>query len=341
MWNKHQVVEQIIGKKKKQVKTKGKAFAPSNIALCKYWGKRDAELNLPVTSSLSVSLNHLGTVTEIMRATEKDNIVLNGIELDEHETFAKRLVTFLDLYRPHPGFKFKVNTFNNIPTAAGLASSASGFAALVLALNDFFAWNLSIQHLSILARMGSGSAARSLMHGFVLWQAGSRSDGMDSFAKPIDIEWPEFRIGVLTLSHSEKSKSSRQAMTETVDTSILYKSWPAQVNRDLDLLLTAIQNKDIQLCGETAEQNALSMHATMIASWPPMLYWLPETVSTLNNIWEMRKQGIPVYLTMDAGPNIKLMFEKNVSAKIQENFKCEIIAPFASFSNLNPHKKER
>jgi diphosphomevalonate decarboxylase len=341
MWNKHQVVEHIIGKQREQAKAKGKAFAPSNIALCKYWGKRDAELNLPVTSSLSVSLHHLGTVTEIMRATEKDHIVLNGIELDEHEPFAKRLITFLDLYRPHPEFKFKVNTSNNIPTAAGLASSASGFAAMVLALDDFFAWNLSLQDLSILARMGSGSAARSLMNGFVLWQAGSRSDGMDSFAKSLDIEWPEFRIGVLTLSDLEKSKSSRQAMTETVNTSILYKSWPAQVSRDLDRLLTAIQNKDIQLCGETAEQNALSMHATMIASWPPTLYWLAETVSTLNRVWEMRKQGIPVYITMDAGPNIKLIFEKNISAKVRENFKCEIIAPFASFSNLNFHKRER
>ena len=341
MWNKHDVVEHIIGKKREQAKTKGTAFAPSNIALCKYWGKRDAELNLPVTSSLSVSLNHLGTVTEIMRATEKDRVVLNGIELDEHEIFVKRLVAFLDLYRPHPEFKFKVNTSNNIPTAAGLASSASGFAALVLALNDFFEWNLSIQHLSILARMGSGSAARSVMTGFVLWQAGSRSDGMDSFAKTIDIEWPEFRIAVLTLSHSEKSKSSRQAMTETAKSSTLYKSWPAQVNRDLDRLLIAIQNKDIELCGETAEQNALTMHATMIASWPPTLYWLPETVSTLNRVWEMRNGGVPIYLTMDAGPNIKLMFEKNISAKVQENFKCEIIAPFASFSNLNPHKRER
>jgi diphosphomevalonate decarboxylase len=334
MCTRNKVVEQIIGEKRQNKKTISKAFAPSNIALCKYWGKRDVELNLPATSSLSVSLGHLGTTTEIKKATKKDQIVLNGIKLDEKENFAIRLNAFLDLFRPQPEFKFEIHTTNNIPTAAGLASSASGFAALVLALNAFFEWNLSLRDLSILARMGSGSAARSMMHGFVFWQAGSRSDGMDSFAKSIDVEWPEFRIGVLTLSQSEKPKSSRQAMIETANTSMLYKSWPAQVERDLERLLTAIRNKDIQLCGETAEQNALSMHATMIASWPPMLYWLPETVSILNRVWEMRKQGILVYLTMDAGPNVKLIFKENTTSKITENFKSEIIAPFTAFSQL-------
>lgn len=122
----------------------GKAFAPANIALSKYWGKRSFELNLPLTSSLSISLGELGTRTTLSaRSTGKDQIFLNGERVADGQPFARRLSAFLDLFRTPDQSAFEVRTTNNIPTAAGLASSASGFAALVLALNDLFNWKLS------------------------------------------------------------------------------------------------------------------------------------------------------------------------------------------------------
>ena len=137
-----QVVQHLVGKARASEKQSGSAFAPSNIALCKYWGKRDAELNLPVNSSLSISLGHLGTETLVSRTPGTDQIILNEKELAPDSAFANRLKRFLDLFRPQPDFYFKVLTKNNFPTAAGLASSASGYAALVRALDAFFRWPL-------------------------------------------------------------------------------------------------------------------------------------------------------------------------------------------------------
>lgn len=157
------------------------AFAPANIALCKYWGKRDTTLNLPLTSSLSISLGKKGATCTVQLSDQLQDIcILNGKTLAVDSKFSTRITQFLDLFRPCEKMFFHVNSQMNIPLAAGLASSACGFASLVLALNDFFGWKLSQQELSILARLGSGSACRSLVQGFVEWQAGLRADGMDS-----------------------------------------------------------------------------------------------------------------------------------------------------------------
>ena len=284
------------------VKQCGSAFASSNIALCKYWGKRDAELNLPVNSSLSVSLGHLGTRTEV-RPADADAVYLNSGAVNPEEPFAGRMLAFLDLFRPFLGNTgFEVHTENNIPTAAGLASSASGFAALVLALNDLAGWGLDGKRLSMLARLGSGSAARSVYEGFVLWHAGTAADGTDSLAERLPCEWPEFRIGVLELSSAPKAVGSRDGMNRTVETSALYKSWPEQVAADLATLRSAIKHRDFLLLGQTAERNALAMHATMLAAWPPLIYLQPETVGQIHRVQQLRQNGLEVYLTIDAGP---------------------------------------
>jgi diphosphomevalonate decarboxylase len=194
-------------------RTSGKAYAPSNIALCKYWGKRNQELNLPVTSSLSVSLADKGSTVELSAATgSQDVFVLNNKTLDPTSSFSKRLHDFLNLFRPEQDFMFNATIQTNIPIGAGLASSACGFASVVLALNDFFGWDLNESELSILARLGSGSASRSLHQGFVEWNAGVSADGMDSYAQALTETWPELCIGLLIVSDGAKPIGSCDAM---------------------------------------------------------------------------------------------------------------------------------
>jgi diphosphomevalonate decarboxylase len=308
-----------------------KAFAPTNIALCKYWGKRDQELNLPVTSSLSISLANKGAAVELSFIEKiQDSIVLNGEAVNLFSNFGKGLVTFLDLFRAERALHFHVNIQMNIPIAAGLASSACGFAALVLALNALFHWQLDARHLSILARLGSGSACRSIWPGFVEWDKGVEADGMDSYGKIIPEVWPELCIGLLLVSTKEKSISSRAAMQRTVDTSALYPAWPEKVNVDLAALKTAIQTKDFQLLGKTAESNALTMHSTMLSAWPPVSYFLPKTMAAMQKIWQLRQEGLSLYFTQDAGPNLKLLFLQQDKPLIQAYFpRLEVVQPFS------------
>jgi diphosphomevalonate decarboxylase len=309
---------------------KGLAFAPTNIALCKYWGKRDMDINIPMTSSLSIALPDKGALTAVSLHSEaRDKVILNDKELESESAFVKRVSEFLDLFRPEKKWYLVLDIKMNIPVAAGLASSACGFASLTLALNDLFDWNLAKKDLSILARLGSGSASRSLWNGFVEWHAGVQSDGMDSYAVPLDFEWPELRVGILSISNQEKLLSSRRAMQQTVDSSSLYASWPKKVARDLVMLRQALQHKNVSLLGGAAESNALSMHATMLSSWPPVCYFLPETIAAMQQIWDARRQGLEVYFTEDAGPNLKLLFQDKDEEKVKALFpQVEVVRVF-------------
>ena len=324
----HQFVKKILENASHGAFEKGYGFAPSNIALCKYWGKRDKILNLPQNSSLSISLGNKGTQTQIKRSSY-DKFILNDQVLDSSSLFYQRLKTFLDLFRDScraPGFE--VITKNNIPTSAGLASSASGYAALVLALNDLAGWDLPRQLLSMLARLGSGSASRSLFKGFAIWHCGQRDDGTDSFAESIDVTWSELRIGVITLTDNEKPVDSRSGMERTVETSNRYKGWPERARMDIETIYEAIKNKDFQILGSTSELNALEMHATMREATPPLDYFLPETRAQIDYVQQLRADGLPVYLTIDAGPNIKLLFK----AEHQD----DILLAFPSLEVINP-----
>jgi diphosphomevalonate decarboxylase len=308
----------------------GSAFAPSNIALCKYWGKRCTELNLPVNSSLSVSLGPLGTRTEISAAA-RDTVFLNGEVLSADDPFAVRVFGYINLFRPYFGtMPLEIRTENSIPTAAGLASSASGFAALILALDAFAGWKLDRRQLSILARLGSGSAARSVYDGFVLWHAGSGSDGTDSYAERLPVEWPGFRVGILELSTAPKPVGSRDGMLRTVQTSRLYRSWPDQAADDLETLQRALRAHDFSALGRTAECNALAMHATMWAAWPPLMYLQPESIKHIHRVQALRAEGLDVYLTIDAGPNLKLLFLEESEAEVTTAFPgIRTVRPFA------------
>jgi len=309
--------------------TTGRAFAPSNIALCKYWGKRNQKLNLPVTSSLSISLGDKGADAEITLCDDADITILNGETVPTSSSFQQRLSTYFDLFRTSSNLNFKTIVKTNIPIGAGLASSACGFASIAMALNDLFGWNLNQKNLSILARLGSGSASRSLWNGFVLWNAGITADGMDSFAEPLATDWPELCIGLLILDNKEKPVSSREAMQRTVETSAIYKTWPQQSAIDLEKITLAISEKNFKLLGETAEANAELMHATMRDSNPPVNYSLSETNSIKQAIWQLRKQGLEIFFTQDAGPNLKLLFLNKDTEIVTQQFRnIEIVRPF-------------
>lgn len=327
------MVKEILGPRFNQepLNTHAEAFAPSNIALCKYWGKRNQELNLPITSSLSVSLGNKGAEVKLdVSSKTSDEIILNGEDLDLFTPFSKRLIEFINLFRSGK-LRLNININSNIPIAAGMASSACGFASIVLALNNLYGWNLKNHELSLLSRLGSGSACRSVWSGFVEWHVGMREDGMDSHGEVLHNIWPGLCIGLLILSKQDKGIPSRAAMQRTITTSSLYSAWPAKVAQDLTLIKRAIAVQDFDLLGQTAESNAMAMHATMLSAWPPVMYYLPETIAAIRKLWNLRLTGLPIYFTQDAGPNLKLLFmDKDVEVIRQEFPSIDVLFPFAA-----------
>ncbi len=289
---------------------KATALANANIALTKYWGKRDKALILPMNGSTSVSLNHLNTITtvEFSEKFKEDFITLNDEELKKD---AADIVKHLDLIREMAGIKFKAKMIStsNFPIAAGLASSASGFAALSLAASKAAGLELNEKELSILARRGSGSASRSIPGGFVEWKKGEQADGLDSFAYSFASKdyWPEFRMLTTILTEAKKKWSSRSGMAQTVASCKLYKGWLDSVQEDIEGLKKAVLQKDFQTVGEIAEMNCLKMHATMISTNPPIIYWQPATISVIHSVLSWRDQGQKCFFTIDGGPNVKVI----------------------------------
>lgn len=331
MLTRQQAVANILADTKYCANDKGQAYAPTNIALAKYWGKRNEQLNLPVTSSLSISLDKYGTDTTICIAdTAEDKIIFNNKPMDKNTQLSLRITNFLNLLRPKNTY-FEVKTNSNVPIAAGLASSASGFAALTKAVDELFVWNLSELKLSQLARFGSGSAARSMWHGFVKWQAGKATDGSDCYAAPFEHIWPELRIGLCLLDTSTKTISSREAMRASVSSCPFYPAWPTVVEHALDNIERAIIDKDFWTLGAASEQNSLAMHAIMQATIPAVVYSLPETLACMQKIWQARAQGLAVFFTQDAGPNLKLIFQAKDTENVKKLFaQMKVVAPFAS-----------
>jgi diphosphomevalonate decarboxylase len=306
------------------------AYAPSNIALSKYWGKRDRARNLPLNSSLSISLAEWGSHTEVApSATGTDQVSLNGEVLEPDTAFARKALAFAGLFRADLQEPLQITTRNTIPTAAGLASSASGFAALTRALCGSFGLTLSEAEMSLIARLGSGSATRSIWHGFVRWDKGVAEDGADSFATPLKVDWPAFRIAIVAVDTRPKSHSSRDGMNHTVDTSPLFAAWPEQAEKDCALIEGFVRDKNFSGLGKCAEANALAMHATMQAARPAITYLTQQSWGILERLQTARKDGLEAYATMDAGANIKLIFEDRSTSDVRSLFpEAEIIAPF-------------
>jgi len=310
--------------------------ANANIALIKYWGKRDENAFLPTKSSLGVTLDKLETVTTVENYAgipplrggipdksggELDRIVIDNKVLSYDEASSVRRL--IDIFRikgdpRKAGVALFIDSKNSFPTAAGLASSASGFAALAKSLNKFYNLNLSKKELSALARQGSGSACRSIHDGFVIWH--------DTYAKQLfaPSHWPGFRVIVAVLDESRKKISSRLAMKRTVDTSPLYKGWVKNSQARIEPMIEAIRNHNLEKVGKLAEQDCLEMHECIRTSKPTIDYFSPKTKVVIEQVKKIRASGVPCYFTIDAGPNVKIITTKEHTDKILKSLKARL-----------------
>jgi len=296
------------------------AVAPSNIALVKYWGKRDLDLNLPATGSISVTLDKLTSRTHVTfdEDLDADRVTLDGRPL---EAEARRVVRFLDLVRATYGEHAyaRVDSANDFPTGAGLASSASGFAALALACDAALGLGLTRDELSVLARRGSGSAARSFIDGFAEMDAGTATDGSDAYA--VDLAPPEhldLRILVAVTTRRKKAIGSTEGMRLTQATSPFYEAWLDATRADLASMRTAIADADVARVGALAEANCLCMHATMLSTQPALLYWNAATVDVMHAVHALRAEGYGAWFTIDAGPQVKVLCRPSEAPAIEK-----------------------
>jgi diphosphomevalonate decarboxylase len=292
----------------------------------KYWGKRDELRILPHQSSLSVTLApmHVTTTVEFGRSGE-DEVELNGAPAKGGES--TRVLAALDLVRAvKPGLgPAKVVSRGDFPAAAGLASSAAGFAALAVAARAAAGLPRDQREESILARQGSGSACRSIQGGVCVWKKGEAPDGSDSWAEQAFTEahWPQLRLVVAMVSREEKEVKSRDGMRNTVETSPYYPAWAKDAEAEIAVALAAIRNRDLDAIGALAERNAWRMHATALAADPPLCYLKPATLAVIQSLAVERRAGRPMYFTLDAGPNpVILTDEANELRAMQLASEC-------------------
>ncbi|KAJ3044814.1 diphosphomevalonate decarboxylase [Rhizophlyctis rosea] len=319
--------------------------APVNIAVIKYWGKRDTKLLLPTNSSLSATLSqdHLRSTTTIRidSSYDSDRLWLNNKE--ESIPASKRLNNVISTLRSirvqheaeNPSLPklahhhLHIASLNNFPTAAGLASSASGFAALTYALAKVYDLPLTATQLSAHARLGSGSACRSLFGGFAAWEMGTDPSGKDSYAVEIapETHWPEMEALILVASDARKDTGSTEGMQRTVETSGLLQHRLTQVPRRMDAMIKAIKEKDYDLFAETTMRDSNSFHAVCLDTFPPVFYMNDVSRGVIRLITEYNRlhtsetgvkvegleplaRGYKAAYTFDAGPNAVLYLPK-------------------------------
>lgn len=312
------------------------AVAHANIALIKYWGKADDDLIIPVTPSLSLTLDALYTTTTVrFGRVDADTATLDG-EPVTGKAMA-RIVALLDLVRERAGItaRAEVTSVNTVPTAAGLASSASGFAALAGAAAAAAGLDLPDRELSRLARRGSGSASRSVFGGLAVWHAGT--DDASSYAEPVDDPTDlasKLAMVVLVLDAGEKSVSSREGMARTVRTSPDYRPWVDAHAGHLATALSAVKAGDLEQLGAVAEENAAGMHGTMRSAVPPVDYLTDQSRAALAAVRAAREAGLPAWATMDAGPNVKVLTSAERADEVEAWLRGRLAADVPGLSTV-------
>ncbi len=277
------------------------AIAQPNIALIKYWGKRDLERNLPAVGSISVTLRDLFTTmqVELDDSLSCDKLVVNGAV---DEAMLPRLSACLDLVVGSSRPRASIVSQSNFPIAAGLASSASAFSAATIAAAKAAGKSFSIAELSSLAGRASGSAARSLHGGFVELKNSGDNILLSTLCE--SDAWPVTVVVAITES-GPKAVGSTAAMEVSRKTSPFYARWVEQQEHDLDMARAAILERDFGQLGAIAEHNCLKMHSIMWASRPPTVYWNSATMRCLHTVRKLQGRGLGVFFTMDAGPQVK------------------------------------
>lgn len=285
------------------------AVAHPNIALAKYWGKRERPGNYPAVPSVSVTLAGMSTKTTVRfdSALAADSLVLNG-KVASGESLA-RASELLDRVRAECNLPLRalVESVNDFPTASGLASSASGFAALALAAATALVAPWEVDRISDAARRSSASAARSLFGGFVRLDAGKPSGDATELLAARPIAPPDhidIRVLVCVTSEAEKDVSSRNGMTITANASPFYAAWVEDAPRVTDELERALLAKDVAKVGELMERSTFAMHASAFAAG--VRYMRPATLAVLDAVAALRARGVGAWATMDAGPHVKV-----------------------------------
>lgn len=295
--------------------------AGSNIAFIKYWGVDDATINLPQNNSISMTLADAHTTTTVewldRRQLSMDEITLDGVRLDERK--AARLIRHLDRIRELASSDqhARVVSQNNFPMASGIASSASGFAALTVAACHALGLDWDVTRLSAIARRGSGSASRSLFGGFVEWERGHDDATSVAYQLHSAEHWALYDV-VAVVSGAEKAVSSEQGHGLAAS-SPLNRGRVASLPTALAEVRAALAQRDLARLGPVIEQDALAMHAVMMTSNPSLLYWQPGTLAIIQAVRRWRAQdGIQTYFTIDAGPNVHLICEAATVAAVKE-----------------------
>ncbi|KAH0543820.1 diphosphomevalonate decarboxylase [Glutinoglossum americanum] len=315
--------------------------APVNIAVIKYWGKRDPKLNLPTNSSLSVTLSQADLRTHTTATCSaffpaQDSLLLNGQLQDvsgarTQACFRELRSLRAKLEEQDPQFPklsrypLRIVSENNFPTAAGLASSAAGFAALVRAIADLYQLKESPVELSRIARQGSGSACRSLFGGYVAWEMGQEASGTDSTAVQVAPaeHWPEMQALILVVSAAKKGVSSTAGMQATVATSSLFPARVASVPQRMEDMITAIKEQNFESFGRLTMKDSNSFHATCLDTEPPIFYLNDVSRAAIRVVEDINKKAgkIVAAYTFDAGPNAVIYFEEKSTDAVAGVFK--------------------
>jgi len=294
------------------------AVACANIAFIKYWGDRDSSLRLPANGSISMNLEGLTARTRVMfnELYTQDTLKLNG-ELARGPALS-RVIQFLDLVRALAGKNLHaaVESQNNFPTQAGIASSAAAFAALSLAASHAIGLNLSEQELSRLARRGSGSACRSIPTGFVEWQPGSSDQ--DSFAQSIAPADYWDLVDCIAITQTSPKKTGSSEGHSLAASSPLQSARLIDASHRLDICRKAILERDFEALGSICELDSNLMHAVMMTSSPALFYLEPTSLEIMKAVPTWRQSGLPVFYTVDAGPNVHLLTQEDAASQVIE-----------------------
>ncbi|MEM7446965.1 MAG: diphosphomevalonate decarboxylase [Myxococcota bacterium] len=294
------------------------ATAQANIALAKYWGKADLQQNIPAVPSISLTLQGLTTKTRVRFFADRqpDLVFLDRREASPKER--QRVVDMLDRVRSEVGcdLSAEVRSENRFPTAAGLASSASGFAALASASVQALGLNWSPTRLSRLARRSSASAARSLFGGFVELPTGEDDRIAARPLAPAD-HW-DVRFVVASTALGPKAVGSTEGMERSRKTSPVYAAWLEQAPMWTRRIRNAVRARDLEELGATMERSTLLFHTCAITSVPPIYYWLPATLGVMSVVRELRERsGISAWFTMDAGPHVKVLCQAKDAPRVR------------------------
>lgn len=302
---------------------KATAVAPANIAFIKYWGKSDSKTRIPHNSSISMNLSHVHSkcTVEFDPLLKQDDVGFVGEEIVKPKEI-ERIIVMLDRVRKFANKKLfaLVKTRNNFPKATGIASSASGFAALSLAALTAIGKKLSGKELSIFARLSSGTACRSIPDGFVEWKKGTSSE--TSYAYELySPDWWEICDVVVVVSKKMKKVSTTEGH-RLADTSPFYQARLAVMNEKISQLKKYMYNRNFSSFGKLIEEDALNMHAICLTSTPALIYWEPKTIEIMKQIIEWREsKEVESYFTIDAGPSVHVICEKKNVNQIQEKLK--------------------